>query len=177
MYVILLDNGRTNLLAQKEQRQGLYCIRCGACLNACPIYKNVGGHTYDTPYSGPIGSVITPHLRGMEDFKHLSYASSLCGKCTEVCPVKIDIHKMLLLNRRDAVNENLVTRKEKWGWKLWKKGMMGRKMEDFFSGKTKDRLLKKFFKKNAGVSLQGRCRHVAEKSFAQLWQEKHQSEK
>src|ERR1700761_5564522 len=68
MYVILLDNGRTNLLAQKEQRQALYCILCGACLNACPVYKNIGGHTYAAPYSGPIGSVITPHLDGMEQF-------------------------------------------------------------------------------------------------------------
>src|ERR1700744_5852465 len=100
MYVILLDNGRTNLLAQKDQRQGLYCIRCGACLNACPVYKNIGVHTYSTPYSGPIGSIITPHLAGMDKFKHLSYASSLCGACSAVCPVKIDIHKMLLLNRR-----------------------------------------------------------------------------
>src|SRR6187402_418252 len=116
MYVILLDNGRTNLLAQKDQRQGLYCIRCGACLNGCPIYKNIGGHTYNTPYSGPIGSVITPHMRGMEDFKHLSYSSSLCGACSEVCPVKIDIHKMLLLNRRDSVKEKLNTKKEGWGW-------------------------------------------------------------
>src|SRR6201994_4426448 len=150
MYVVLLDNGRTNLLAQKEQRQGLYCIRCGACLNACPVYKNIGGHTYETTYSGPIGSIITPHMRGMEEFKHLSYASSLCGKCTEVCPVKIDIHKMLLLNRRDAVNEGYVPTMEKWGWFAWKKGMLSRKLEDFFSGGTKNKLLKTFFKKSWG---------------------------
>ena len=133
MYVVLLDNGRTNLLAQKDQRQGLYCIRCGACLNACPVYKNIGGHTYETTYSGPIGSIITPHMRGMEEFKHLSYASSLCGKCTEVCPVKIDIHKMLLLNRRDAVKDRSGTKKEKWGWALWKKGMLSRKADWTFS--------------------------------------------
>src|ERR1700712_1275350 len=133
MYVVLLDNGRTNLLAQKEQRQALYCIRCGACLNVCPVYKNIGGHAYGTDYSGPIGSIITPHLRGIEEFKHLSYASSLCGKCTEVCPVKIDIHKMLLLNRRDAVKEGLVPTKEKWGWAFWRRGMLSRKMEDYFS--------------------------------------------
>ena len=174
MYVILLDNGRTNLLAQKDQRQGLYCIRCGACLNACPVYKNIGGHTYDTPYSGPIGSIITPHLRGMEDFKHLSYASSLCGKCTEVCPVKIDIHKMLLLNRRDAVREELVTRKERWGWSLWQKGMLSRKLEDFFSGSTKNRLLNLFFKKTWGHYRE--MPKVAKKSFAELWKENHQSE-
>jgi len=174
MYVILLDNGRTNLLAQKEQRQGLYCIRCGACLNACPVYKNIGGHTYNTSYSGPIGSVITPHLDGMEKFKHLSYASSLCGKCSEVCPVKIDIHKMLLLNRRDAVNEGLVPTKEKWGWAAWKKGMLSRKMEDFFSGKTKNWLMRKLFRKTWGKYRD--MPTVAPKSFTQLWQEQHQSE-
>lgn len=172
MYVILLDNGRTNLLAQKEQRQGLYCIRCGACLNACPVYKNIGGHTYNTEYSGPIGSIITPHMRGMEDFKHLSYASSLCGKCTEVCPVKIDIHKMLLLNRRDAVTEHLVTSKERWGWAIWKKGMLSRKLTDYFSGKTKNFLLKTFFKKTWG-HLRAMPK-VADKSFSKLWQEREQ---
>lgn len=171
MYVILLDNGRTNLLAQKDQRQGLYCIRCGACLNACPIYKNIGGHTYNTTYSGPIGSIITPHLKGMDDFKHLSYASSLCGKCSEVCPVKIDIHKMLLLNRRDAVKENLTTKPEKWGWLLWKKGMLSRKLTDTFSGKIKNWLLKTFFKKAWGKFRE--LPKVADKSFSKQWQERN----
>lgn len=175
MYVILLDNGRTNLLAQKEQRQGLYCIRCGACLNACPIYKNVGGHTYNTPYSGPIGSVITPHMRGMEDFKHLSFASSLCGRCSEVCPVKIDIHKMLLLNRRDAVKDELATQKEGWGWNLWKKGMLNRKLMDFFGGRVKNWLLKTFFKKTWGSFRQ--MPEVADQSFSKQWQEKNKAEK
>ncbi len=174
MYVVLVDNGRTNLLAQKEQRQGLYCIRCGACLNACPVYQNIGGHTYETTYSGPIGSVITPHMRGMEEFKHLSYASSLCGKCTEVCPVKIDIHKMLLLNRRDSVKQHMVSNKEKWGWSYWRKAMLSRKLIDFFGGGTKNFFMRLFFKKTWG-------RHremptVAEKSFAQQWQEMNKSE-
>ena len=75
------------------------CIRCGACLNACPVYRNIGGHTYATTYSGPIGAVISPHLKGMNEFKHLSFASSLCGKCTEVCPAKINLHELLLYNR------------------------------------------------------------------------------
>ncbi|QKJ32297.1 iron-sulfur cluster-binding protein [Mucilaginibacter mali] len=170
MYVILLDNGRTNLLAQKEQREGLYCIRCGACLNACPIYKNIGGHTYNTSYSGPIGSVITPHLRGMEEFKHLSNASSLCGKCSEVCPVKIEIHKMLLLNRRDAVKDGLVTTKEKWGWGIWKKGMMKRGTMDLFGGKMKNYLMRRFFKKTWGHYREMPV--VADKSFAKQWQER-----
>ncbi len=170
MYVILLDNGRTNLLAQKEQRQALYCIRCGACLNACPVYKNIGGHTYATTYSGPIGSIITPHMAGMEEFKHLSYASSLCGKCTEVCPVKIDIHKMLLLNRRDAVQEGLSSRAESLGWKGWKMGMMKRKMMDMFGGKFKNSILKKFFKKSWGNHRV--LPQLAEKSFSKQWKEK-----
>jgi L-lactate dehydrogenase complex protein LldF len=104
-HVVLLDNHRTQLLADAEQRDALHCIRCGACLNVCPIFRNVGGHTYGTTYSGPIGSVITPHLRGLQDWKHLSNASSLCGACTETCPVKIDLHHHLLQNRRNAAKE------------------------------------------------------------------------
>lgn len=169
MYVVLLDNGRTNLLAQKDQRQGLYCIRCGACLNACPIYKNVGGHTYETTYSGPIGSVITPHLAGMEEFKHLSYASSLCGKCTEVCPVKIDIHKMLLLNRRDSVAQGMAPKVEKTGWKAWQKSMLKRSWVDMVGGKLKNFLLKNFFKKSWGKHRE--LPTVATKSFSKQWKE------
>ena len=101
-HVVLLDNRRTELLADAEQRDALHCIRCGGCLNVCPIFRNVGGHTYGTTYSGPIGSVITPHLRGLQDWKHLSFASSLCGACTEICPVKINLHHHLLQNRRNA---------------------------------------------------------------------------
>jgi L-lactate dehydrogenase complex protein LldF len=176
MYVVLLDNGRTDLLAQKDQRQGLYCIRCGACLNACPVYQNVGGHTYNTTYSGPIGSVITPHMKGMEEFKHLSYASSLCGRCTEVCPVKIDIHKMLLLNRRDAVKANLVSKPEKWGWAVWKRIILKRNFTDFFGGKMKNFVLQTLFKKAWGKYRE--MPQVAEKSFAQRWaEENNQTEK
>src|SRR6202790_5459573 len=101
-HVMLLDNRRTQLLADAEQRDALHCIRCGACLNVCPIFRNVGGQSYGTTYQGPLGSVITPHLRGLPDWKHLSFASSLCGACTETCPVKIDLHHHLLQNRRNA---------------------------------------------------------------------------
>jgi L-lactate dehydrogenase complex protein LldF len=102
-HVVLLDNGRTSLLADPEKRDALRCIRCGACLNVCPVFRTVGGHAYGTTYSGPIGSVITPVLRGLGEWKHLSAASSLCGACTETCPVGIDLHHHLLRNRRDAV--------------------------------------------------------------------------
>lgn len=104
-HVVLLDNRRTELLADAEQRDALHCIRCGACLNVCPIFKNVGGHSYGTTYQGPIGSVITPHLRGLQEWKHLSQASSLCGACTETCPVKINLHHHLLHSRRNAIRE------------------------------------------------------------------------
>jgi L-lactate dehydrogenase complex protein LldF len=104
-HVVLLDNRRTELLADAEQRDSLHCIRCGACLNVCPIFRNVGGHTYGTTYSGPIGSVITPHLRGLQSWKHLSFSSSLCGACSETCPVKIDLAHHLLQNRRNASRE------------------------------------------------------------------------
>lgn len=171
MYVVLLDNGRTELLAQKDQRQGLYCIRCGACLNACPIYKNIGGHTYDTTYSGPIGSLITPHLQGMQEFKHLSYASSLCGKCSEVCPVKIDIHKMLLLNRRDSVASRLPSKTERYAWRSFTYAITRRKVVDFFSGKSKNFFMRKLFQK-----AWGKHRHlptIANKSFSQQWREQN----
>jgi len=171
--VILLDNGRTNLLAQKDQRQGLYCIRCGACLNVCPVFQNIGGHAYETTYQGPIGSVISPHLEGIENFKHLSYASSLCGKCTEVCPVGIDIHKMLLLNRKDAVQENLVDSTEKKLWKGFVYAIQRRKLIDFFGGKVKNFFLSKVFKKSWGAHRE--LPKLAEKSFSQQWKEQEKN--
>jgi L-lactate dehydrogenase complex protein LldF len=123
MYVILLDNGRTKLL-QKEVRESMYCIRCGSCLNACPVYKNIGGHAYGTTYSGPIGSVISPHLKGFDEAGHLSFASSLCGNCTEVCPVKINIHGMLLQNRQQYVREKYAPISERMAWRFYKRGVL-----------------------------------------------------
>jgi L-lactate dehydrogenase complex protein LldF len=118
-HVILLDNGRTHLLADAEQRDALHCIRCGACLNVCPVYKTIGGHAYGTTYQGPIGSVITPHLRGTEEWSHLPYASSLCGACTDVCPVRIDLHHHLLHNRRNAVAKKFDNPLQRLAFKLW----------------------------------------------------------
>jgi L-lactate dehydrogenase complex protein LldF len=143
MYIILLDNGRTNLLANPKTREALYCIRCGACLNACPIYKNIGGHTYDTTYSGPIGAVITPHLKSQKQFKHLSYASSLCGNCTEVCAVKINLHELLLENRKEAVDEKLYTVAEKAAWKFWKTAMLNRSLMNQGSANIKNFVVNK----------------------------------
>lgn len=170
MYVILLDNGRTNLLAQQEQRQALSCIRCGACLNGCPIYKGVGGHSYGATYSGPIGSVITPHFNGMEEFKHLSYASSLCGKCTEVCPVKIDLHKLLLFNRRDSVEQNLNPFSEKVIFNVWKKAMLNRTLMNGGGSRIKNFVLRNFFRSKWGERRE--LPEVAPKSFNEMWKNK-----
>lgn len=169
MYVILLDNGRTNLLSNPKTREALYCIRCGACLNTCPVYKNIGGHAYDTTYSGPIGSVITPHLKDLDSYKHLSYASSLCGSCTTVCPVKINLHELLLENRQEAVQAGMSSLAERIGWKAWKAGSLNRKMMNVANGPMKNWLVKKVFKvwNTHRDSLE-----FSQKTFNQMWEEK-----
>src|SRR6185295_13829698 len=101
-YVVLIDNGRSKLLADREKRQSLHCIRCGACLNICPVYRKIGGHAFPWVYSGPIGAIITPQFMGPLHEPALPFASSLCGACGEVCPVKIDIPKILLELRSDV---------------------------------------------------------------------------
>ena len=172
MYVILLDNNRTNILKDPKQRESLYCIRCGACLNACPVYKNIGGHSYGATYSGPIGSVITPHLQGMEDFKHLSFASSLCGNCTEVCAVKINLHELLLENRSESVAEGHTTFTERMAWKIWKTASTNRMMMNLGNGKLKNKIVNSLFKdwkKNRGEL------NFSPKTFNQMWKERNKN--
>ena len=170
MYVILLDNGRTNILANEKARESLYCIRCGACLNACPVYKNIGGHSYETPYSGPIGSVITPHLKKMQEWKHLSYASSLCGSCTDVCAVKINLHELLLENRHEAVEVGYSEFAEKMGWKMWKQAMLRRSLMNMGSSKMKNWVVNNLLKswKEHRTEME-----FPKKSFNQLWKDKY----
>ena len=103
LHVVLLDNGRTRVLADKVGRVALHCIRCSACLNVCPVYSRTGGHAYGSVYPGPIGAILTPQLVGIENAASLPFASSLCGACYEVCPVKIDIPRVLLHLREQAV--------------------------------------------------------------------------
>ncbi len=169
MYVILLDNGRTNLLANPVAREALYCIRCGACLNACPIYKNIGGHSYETTYSGPIGSVITPHLKNMKSWKHLSYASSLCGNCTEVCPVRINLHELLLENRHEAVEEGDSSIGERVAWKLWKNASLNRNRMNMANGNIKNFVVNKIFK---GWTRNRGNLKFSQKTFNEMWKEK-----
>jgi L-lactate dehydrogenase complex protein LldF len=95
-HLILLDNGRTAVLADADGRDALNCIRCSACLNVCPVYERTGGHAYGSVYPGPIGAILSPQLTGIEDNASLPYASSLCGACYDVCPVKINIPEILV---------------------------------------------------------------------------------
>jgi L-lactate dehydrogenase complex protein LldF len=104
-HVVLLDNGRSSILAKKTERQTLRCIRCAACMNTCPVYRQTGGHAYGSVYPGPIGAILTPQLMQMRHAQSLPYASSLCGACYEVCPVKINIPEVLLELRSQVVNQ------------------------------------------------------------------------
>jgi L-lactate dehydrogenase complex protein LldF len=125
-HLVLLDNGRSKILAEEETRESLYCIRCGACLNNCPVYRHVGGHSYGWAYSGPIGAIITPQLMGIDKAPELPFASSLCGACHDVCPVKIDFPKVLLELRKNVVKSREKSSRsgaallEKLGIKLWR---------------------------------------------------------
>jgi L-lactate dehydrogenase complex protein LldF len=113
MHVVLIDNGRIATLADPKMREALFCIRCGACLNACPVYRKIGGHAYGWVYSGPIGALITPQFAGIDQARELPFASSLCGACREVCPVRINIPDLLLHLRSKAQEETQAPRKPK----------------------------------------------------------------
>jgi L-lactate dehydrogenase complex protein LldF len=168
MHVILLDNGRSQLYSRADLRQALRCIRCGACLNVCPVYRVIGGHAYNVTYQGPIGSVITPHFNGLSPYQHLSFASSLCGACSDVCPVHIDLHRLLLENRAEAIRQ---TRQSFW-WRIgmrvyawtmgsrWRLGMM--------RGLMRFTLPFLFF---ASPSRRKRVPKLAARTFAELWRE------
>lgn len=127
LYIILIDNGRTNVLKDSAARSALYCVRCGTCLYACPVYRRVGGWAYGWVYPGPIGAILTPHLLGLETASELPFASSLCGACGEVCPVKIDLPHQLVHLRRRAVNERSPVNSlaDRLLWRLWAWFMCG----------------------------------------------------
>ncbi|WP_175638581.1 LutB/LldF family L-lactate oxidation iron-sulfur protein [Metabacillus schmidteae] len=117
-HLVIVDNGRSNILGTEFQ-SALHCIRCAACVNVCPVYRHVGGHSYGSIYAGPIGAVLTPLLGGYEDYKELPYASSLCAACTDACPVKIPLHELLIKHRRKIVEDE---KKSPFGEKLAMKG-------------------------------------------------------
>jgi L-lactate dehydrogenase complex protein LldF len=167
MYIILLDNNRSRIYAEESMRQALRCIRCGACLNVCPVYRTIGGHTYHTTYQGPIGSIITPHLKDMKNWSHLPYASSLCGACTDVCPVEIDLHQLLLDNRYQAYNKNLNGWTWKKGLKIWS-GIFRRRQTVNISHRMAHYVVP-LFKRLLPRNKQKRIPKIPKYTFSELW--------
>src|SRR5215203_4393276 len=178
LHLILMDNGRSKLLGT-EFEEALYCIRCGACLNVCPVYRQTGGHAYGSTYSGPIGAVITPLLKGHDEAKDLPHASSLCGACWEACPVGIPLHDLLLKLRNQQVEEGIAGKAQEIAFKGFESTMKRPVLYNISS--RAGRLAQKPLEKNGSMRpLPGplsawtdsrEMPPLAGKSFRQLWKE------
>lgn len=166
LHIVLLDNGRSRMLAHPVTRQSLACIRCGACLNACPVYQQVGGHAYGSVYPGPIGAVITPQLMGIQKAAQLPFASSLCGACREVCPVKIDIPR-LLLHLRGEISPRKGKLSERLAFKMWAQVMMRPSLYKMSS--VIGRIMQRFFPVAKAWTNGRDLRPIEAKSFHELW--------
>jgi len=166
LHIVLLDNGRSRMLAHPVTRQSLACIRCGACLNACPVYQQVGGHAYGSVYPGPIGAVITPQLMGIEKTAQLPFASSLCGACREVCPVKIDIPR-LLLHLRGEISPRKGSMAERLAFKLWALAMTSAALYKLSA--TAGRLLQRVVPVSRAWTNGRDLRPIESRSFHDLW--------
>jgi L-lactate dehydrogenase complex protein LldF len=184
-HLVIMDNGRSKILASKETRESLYCIRCGACLNICPVYRHVGGHSYGWVYSGPIGAVLTPQLLGIDKAPELPFASSLCGACKDVCPVKIDFPNVLLALRKRVVEANIENGKggdlsERLAVKLWRLSLQNKTVYNVLSSLS-------YFLQYPWLTSNGKLQSlpfpfslwtkdrdfpaVAEKTFSKRWKE------
>lgn len=186
LHIVILDNGRSKMLAHPVTRQSLACIRCGACLNACPVYRQIGGHAYGSVYPGPIGAVITPQLIGIEKAAQLPFASSLCGACREVCPVKIDIPELLLHLRSEVVEEKpkfgegLAFRMYAAAWKQTSRYELGNRTARFMqrfvvaNGRlsTAGKLIARFAPPLGRWADYRNVPKLAPKSFRELWRER-----
>jgi L-lactate dehydrogenase complex protein LldF len=166
LHIVLLDNGRSRMLAHPVTRQSLACIRCGACLNACPVYQQVGGHAYGSVYPGPIGAVITPQLMGIEKTSQLPYASSLCGACREVCPVKIDIPR-LLLHLRGEISPRKGSVAERLAFKVWARVMTSPTLYKMSS--VAGRLMQRIVPLSRAWTRGRDLRRIESRSFHELW--------
>jgi L-lactate dehydrogenase complex protein LldF len=178
LHLILMDNGRSELLGTPFE-EALYCIRCGACLNVCPVYRQTGGHAYGSTYSGPIGAVITPLLKGGREAKDLPHASSLCGACWEACPVGIPLHELLLKLRDRQVEEGMRGRGEGLAFKGFENAMKSPALYRI-SGKAARLARKPLEKVGSSGSLPGPLGawangrdlpRPAPKSFRDMWRE------
>ncbi|MFA6232997.1 MAG: LutB/LldF family L-lactate oxidation iron-sulfur protein [Bacteroidota bacterium] len=180
LHIVILDNGRSRMLADPQLREALFCIRCGACMNVCPVYQKIGGHGYGSIYPGPIGSIITPIFRGEERAAAMPFASSLCGACSEICPVRIDLHH-LLLNWRERISEKRKGKfPERFFMRMFQFAAVHTSLFDFGG-----RLFRVFAplmrdeKYGLRMPVWGRTRAfpaAPEKSFKQLWSEKQERE-
>ncbi|HTV49156.1 MAG TPA: LutB/LldF family L-lactate oxidation iron-sulfur protein [Phycisphaerae bacterium] len=182
-HLIVMDNGRSKILAG-EYRDTLRCIRCGACLNACPIYRKVGGRTYGSVYPGPIGALLTPLFNGMENHKHLPNATSLCGACFEACPVKINIPEMLIQMKADQNKLGITPRSQKQLFKFWSWGLkhswsyaLGQKLQKFMMRRlaNKDGWIKKLPGPASGWTMERDFPAPPKENFRKLWS-KHRRE-
>ena len=169
MYVILLDNGRSQLLEQERQRQVISCIHCGACVSVCPIYKNVGGYAYGSSHVGPMGTVMTPLMNDLPEFAHLTSACALCGRCTEICPVKIPLDDLMIENRRFVNEEKAGNSKLDAMFRLMIWHCKSRKKMDSPSFMKKLEL-KRFINSQTWGSRRT-LPEFAPKSFSQIWKE------
>lgn len=169
MYVILLDNGRTQLLAHERQREVMSCIHCGACVSVCPIYKNIGGYAYGTPHIGPMGTVMTPLMNEISEYAHFTSACALCGRCTEICPVKIPLDDLMIENRRQVNEEKAGSAKKDSLFRLMIWHCKSRKRMDspLFMKKLE---LKRFINAQTWGSRRT-LPEFAPKSFSQIWKE------
>jgi L-lactate dehydrogenase complex protein LldF len=170
LHIVILDNGRSRMLAHPLTRQSLACIRCGACLNACPVYQQIGGHAYGSVYPGPIGSVITPQLIGIEKTAQLPYASSLCGACREVCPVKIDIPRLLLHLRAEIAASPKGNATERIVFKVWAKVMMSPSL--YKLGSLAGRMLQRVMPLSRAWAKGRDLGPIESQSFRDLWKTK-----
>ncbi len=173
IHVVIIDNGRSKVLADPQLRQALYCLRCGACLNTCPVYRRISGHGYGSVYPGPIGSVITPVFQGFEKTADLPFASSLCGMCSGECPVKIPLHHLLLKLRSDIEKAGLRPSMEKVCWEGW---LFANNDDEIY--KKAGNLLRLIQKAIPGDNLYApgwsttrNFPKAAEKTFRQIWNE------
>ena len=168
LHIVILDNGRSPMLAHPVTRQSLACIRCGACLNACPVYQQIGGHAYGSVYPGPIGAVITPQLIGLQKTAQLPFASSLCGACREVCPVKIDIPQLLLHLRSEITShkEN-GSGAERLAFKMWARVMMSPTLYNMAA--LAGRMIQKVMPLSKAWTSGRDLRPLEQQSFRSLW--------
>lgn len=163
-YIVFIDNGRSNILAKKELRESMHCIQCGACEVVCPVYWNIGKESYPGPYPAPLSAIVSPHLLGMKQYAHLSYASTLCGACAEICPIGIDLTHMLRVNREMIVKQGSEKLTQKAAYRIFGLSMQNRKRYEKIPVFLKQAYLSFLYRKSGLKSPR-----FAKESFSKSW--------